>query len=295
MATVSVLCARVRIEEKLLLQALAEAGVPAALVPPEANPLDLSPSPAGPFAGDSGNGLEAGLILDRCQDRTIGAAVIAHQLAHGVTVHGAGLAATGSRLDVAIALSQTGVRRPATMLAPSEKAGIAALEQLGYPATLMPLRYGKPGLTLLDRDSAEAVLEHRDTLGGVSGAMTMLQAAAPSRAALTGVLVVGGQAVAVRQEAGMIDPAAIELAERAADAIGATIAGIELFDNGHELVIWDIAPVPEFRLYEPLSGLSIYSSIAALIAGKQAFESAQSIQVAGGLKREVADDVVLSA
>ena len=295
MATVSVLCARVRIEDKLLLQALAEAGVPAAPVPPEANPLDLSPSPAGPFAADAADGLDAGLLLDRCQDRTIGAAVVAHQLAHGVTVHGAGLAATGTRLDVAVALNRAGVPRPAGMLAPSEQAGIAALDQLGYPATLLPLRYGKPGLPILDRDSAEAVLEHRDTLGGVSGAMTMLQAGCPSRATLSGVVVVGGQAVAIRQEAGLVDSAALEIAERAAEAIGATIAGIELFNNGSEWVVWDIVPVPELRAYEALPDQSIYGAIADLVTGKSAFGSANALHVAAGLKREVAGGVVLSA
>jgi [lysine-biosynthesis-protein LysW]---L-2-aminoadipate ligase len=295
MVTVSVLCARVRIEEKLLIQALVEAGVSAAPVPPEGNPLDLNPSPSGPFSDQTENGREAGLVLDRCQDRTIGAAVVALHEMQGARVFSAGLAATGSRLDVMMALTKAGLPLPKTMLAPSEGAGLLALDQLGYPATLMPLRYGKPGLPILDRDSAEAVLEHRDTLGGVSGAMTLLQAGVYPASARTSVIVVKGSVVGIRSENVDIDLSSLEIAESAAVALRASIVGIDLVSTDRGWAIWDVNAVPELRQFESLGGRSIYGSIVDAIVRDRSTVMANAMAGPAVLAREVADGIVLSA
>ena len=157
MATgVSVLCARVKVEEKWLIQALAKAGVPARPLPPTGAPLPIGPVPSGPLAAGAVSGVAAehlsettGVIVDRCADRTVAAAVIPALRAMGRRVIDAGLAATGNRLEIASALAAAGVPRPATLLATSEdswtgRGGGARLP--GYAPAARSRRTGDPVL-----------------------------------------------------------------------------------------------------------------------------------------------------
>ncbi len=54
--TVGILCARVRMEEKWMIEALVAAGRPARQLPPTPSPLPLGPSPLQPFAAVAVNG-----------------------------------------------------------------------------------------------------------------------------------------------------------------------------------------------------------------------------------------------
>ncbi len=164
MATVGVLCARGRVEENALMAALAEAGIVSALFPPADEPLPvgpMSPSPTGrPFPVPQ-------IVVDRHPTRQIARAVLATCGALGVPALCAGIAATGDRLDVASALAAHGLPRPLTALCTSEDAALEAVAAMGLPATLLPLDLKSTPIALLDRDAAEAVLEHRAVLGGV--------------------------------------------------------------------------------------------------------------------------------
>src|SRR5262249_35290397 len=155
---IGVLCARMRMEEKLLLQALAGAGVPARLLPPADAPLPIGPVPPGPpVVAATGGETPARIIVDRCPNRTVAASILPLRRASRTTVRDAGLAATGTRADVAAALAAAGVPRPTTMLVASESAGLVALDAIGYPATYLPLTPATAEIALLDRDTAEAV------------------------------------------------------------------------------------------------------------------------------------------
>ncbi|HEX2281647.1 MAG TPA: hypothetical protein VHG52_07785, partial [Thermomicrobiales bacterium] len=168
MATVGVLCARGRVEENALMAALAEAGIVSALFPPADEPLPvgpMSPSPTGrPFPVPQ-------IVVDRHPTRQIARAVLATCAALDVPVLCAGIAATGDRLDVASTLVAHGLPRPLTALCTSEDAGIEAVAAMGLPATLLPLELKSAPIALLDRDAAEAVLEHRAVLGGIEGSL----------------------------------------------------------------------------------------------------------------------------
>ena len=76
---VSVLCARVRMEEKWLIESLAQAGVPARQLPPSASPLPVGPVPAEPLATQvvGGDAAEVSrVIIDRCADRIVAGAIV---------------------------------------------------------------------------------------------------------------------------------------------------------------------------------------------------------------------------
>ncbi|HYO29788.1 MAG TPA: hypothetical protein VER37_04335, partial [Thermomicrobiales bacterium] len=157
MATVGVLCGRMRVEEKLLVAALAEAGVVAEPVVPTGLPLPPSRHPLPPAPAFAG-GPQTDLLIDRFPERAAGAALIAASRATGSATIDAGLAATGDRLTVATALASAGVPRPNTHFAWSAEAALAAVASLGYPATLLPLAYRSAATPLHDIDAAEAVI-----------------------------------------------------------------------------------------------------------------------------------------
>ena len=224
MATVGVLCARGRIEENALMAALAQAGIVSALFPPADEPLPvgpMSPSPTGrPFPVPQ-------IVVDRHPTRQIARAVLATCGALGVPVLCAGIAATGDRLDVASALAAHDLPRPLTALCTSEDAGIEAVTAMGLPATLLPLDLKSAPIALLDRDAAEAVLEHRAVLGGVEGSLGLIQAGSPGTENLANVIVVDGAASALETMTDTPVPdQALRLAEHAARALNAELVAI---------------------------------------------------------------------
>jgi hypothetical protein len=73
MATVGVLCARGRVEEKALMAALAEAGIVSALFPPAVEPLPVGPLPVWP---DGRPFPVPQLVVDRHPNRQIARAVL---------------------------------------------------------------------------------------------------------------------------------------------------------------------------------------------------------------------------
>jgi [lysine-biosynthesis-protein LysW]--L-2-aminoadipate ligase len=300
-AAIGVLSTRVRLEEKQILAALAEAGVPAGPLAPAACPFPISPLPipSGPAALDGAAGLLSGtdpttdcaagveVIVDRLIERTLAAALLPLWQSQGKVVLGGGLAATGNRAVVAAALTAAGLPRPETFLAPTEEAALAALDQMVYPATLLPLGGGAP-ITLWDRDSAEAILEHRSVLGGAADAVVLVQTGAPAAAERALVHVVGGTAVAAEDAGRLLTtaPAAVGLVEAAARALGAGIVGVEIAQTAQGLVVWDVQPVPDFRLALPLNGQSVAAAVAALaaahLAARPAFKRAVRVQVHAG-------------
>jgi [lysine-biosynthesis-protein LysW]--L-2-aminoadipate ligase len=263
MATVGVLCARGRVEENALMAALAETGIVSALFPPADEPLPVGPmshSPTGrPFPVPQ-------IVLDRHPTRQIARAVIATCGALGVPVLCAGIAATGDRLDVASALAGHDLPRPLTALCTSEEAGIEAVAAMGLPATLLPLELKSAPIALLDRDAAEAVLEHRAVLGGVEGSLGLIQAGSPSTEDLVNVIVVDGAAAAVETRTGTAVPdQAMRLAEYAAGALNADLVAIVIALRSGGPVIWDARPVPDFRDVMPIGNLTVAQSIAQAV------------------------------
>lgn len=266
MTTVGVLCARVRVEEKQLLAALAEAGVVPAPLAPAAVPLPVGPlPPCPPGAGFTLGAPAADLIVDRCQDRAVAAVILRVARTLGVPTIDAGIAAAGDRLAVAAALAAAGIPQPDTRLACNAEAAVAALAEFGYPCTLVPLRLGAATVTLPDPDTAEAVIEHRSVLGSAAEALSLIQAGAVDQGERWSVVVVDGRAVGAAPTAdGTPIPAAgLSLAEEAARVLGAGLIGVTVARVGGTLGVWDVEPVPDYRHAAPVGRVSVAAAVAA--------------------------------
>jgi [lysine-biosynthesis-protein LysW]---L-2-aminoadipate ligase len=308
-AAIGVVCARVRVEEKQIIAALTDAGAVAMPVPPAPSPLPPSPTPPAAVSGIAADyDMESfavdeqapvSLLIDRCQNRAIAETVLPIWRAQGLAVLDAGLAATGTRLQVVQALASAGLPRPATLLACTEETALAAVGRLGYPATLLPLTPGSATAPLYDRDTAEAVVEHRVVLGDAHEAISLIQAGVPRESQRLTVHVVGGQAVAVDETTGEIHPEALRLAERAALALDAAIIAVEVVNSPAGPVVWDVQPIAEFRRARALGDVSLAEAIARLALPRVAGLASDVVQTSlagldaalGGREWEVRDGV----
>jgi len=270
-AAIGVVCARVRVEEKQLIAALTDAGAVAMPLPPAPRPLPPSPTPpsaasgiAADFDVAADDAAPVALLIDRCPNRAIAEAVLPIWRAQGMAVLDAGLAATGTRLQVVQALAAAGLPRPATLLVCSEETALEAVERLGYPATLLPLTPGSATAPLYDRDTAEAVIEHRVVLGDAREAISLVQAGVPDEAQRFAVHVVDGQAVAIDGRDGAVPADVLALAERAALALEAAIIAVEVVTTPSGSVVWDVQPIAEFRRARSLGEVTLAEAIARL-------------------------------
>lgn len=265
---VCVLCARVRVEEKQIISALGDAGAVAMPAPPAGLPLPPVPASRevaalGAHTAENASDVTLpGVFIDRIGNRSVASPLLKILRSAGVEVIDAGLAATGTRLEVATALAKAGLPRPATLVAFSEASGIEAAAQVGFPATLLPVRPGSTTAWLLDEDTADAVIEHRVVLGTEDEAIVLIQQGVQPQADVSRVHVVDGNAIAYDDAAP--DETMQDLACRAAEAIGADVAAVEIACVNGECVVWDILPVADFRASTLLGEQTMGQAIAAL-------------------------------
>jgi [lysine-biosynthesis-protein LysW]--L-2-aminoadipate ligase len=165
---VGILCSRIRVEEKLLFAAFEELGI---------SPIRLDEremiARVGEFAP------EVDVVLERSISTSAG--LVAAQLLENANIHVINSYATAStcadKIRTTLALSQLGVPQPITEIAMSAESALAAIEQMGYPVVLKPAigSWGRLLARVNDRDAAEAILEHKETLGGVNHQIYYIQ------------------------------------------------------------------------------------------------------------------------
>ena len=157
----AILTSRIRVEERLLIDALRQRAIAFDIVDDGELLLDLS------YPDKQWREYDA--ILCRSMSQSRGLAVL-HVLEHwGVRVYNsAAVTATcNDKLLTTLALLRAGIPTPHTMLAFDSQVAMKGMDMLSYPVVLKPTSgsWGRLLARINDRDAAEAVLEHRETLG----------------------------------------------------------------------------------------------------------------------------------
>ena len=156
---VAMLLSRVRVEEKLLLEAFHERGIDVERIDDREVVFDLH--------GNDWRRFD--VVLERCinHSRALFALRILNDL--GVaTVNSYPVALTcGNKLETTSALIRHGVPTPRCKIAFTPESALRAIEELGYPVVLKPAvgSWGRLLSKVNDRDAAEAILEHKEILG----------------------------------------------------------------------------------------------------------------------------------
>lgn len=158
---IGILCSRVRVEEKLLFEAFEALGVPAVRL----DEREIAAT-VGQYAPD------VDILLERSVSTSAG--LVAVQLFEAAGIPTINSYATASicadKIRTSLALAGAGVPQPRTEVALSPEAALEAIERVGYPVVLKPATgsWGRLLARIHDRDAAEAIIEHKEVLGGVA-------------------------------------------------------------------------------------------------------------------------------
>lgn len=160
MATLRILFTRLRLEEKLLLEAANRLNIPCELQ----NVSDVWYG-AAPFCPKDD------VVLARCVSHNQNEAVAQILEAQGIRVVNSAsvMALCGNKLSTTIALEKAGIPQPRFRVAFSQEAALEAVEDIGYPAVCKPISgsWGRLLAKVNDREAAEAVFEHKSMLGAI--------------------------------------------------------------------------------------------------------------------------------
>lgn len=268
MATaIGVLTARVRVEEKLVITALERVGVCTMSIPPAALPLPPNPTLHDVqkyVAAASGVDSVAPLVMiDRISNRAVGRMINRLLRQAGVTLIDGGVASRRNRLQVASVWEAAAVPRPASLAAFSESTALTAANQLGYPVTMFPMLHSSAPVSLIDSDTADAVIEHRVVLGTDEEEIVLMQAGAAVDVTEWYRLHVAGFSAIAFDGDSRPPSEAIAVAEMAAKAIDAGSVAIDVACIDGHWVAWDAAPLADFRKATLLGETSVEDAIAA--------------------------------
>lgn len=277
---IGMLCSRIRVEEKLLLQEFERHGVTVERIDDEQLIFDLNELQARP---QTARERFPDVIIERSLHH--GRALYALKVLNDAgipTVNTYQVALTcGDKFLTTQALLRNGVPSPRCMLAFTPESALQAIETLGYPVVLKPVigSWGRLVSKINDREAAEAVLEHRDTLGNYQHAIFYIQEYIHKpKGRDIRAFVVGDECIAAiyrtsehwitntaRGGAASNCPISPELADiclGAAQAVGGGVVAIDLFeDDDGRLLVNEVNYTMEFRNSITTTGVNIPAKI----------------------------------
>jgi len=278
-----ILTSRIRVEEKLLLNALERRGV-------EFNVID-----DGELLLELGRPDECwqqyDAVLCRSLSQSRGQALLYVLESWGVPVfNSAAVTATcNDKLLTTLALFRAGVPTPRTIVAFTPETALQAVEELGYPAVLKPVTgsWGRLLARINDRDAAEAVLEHQETLGSYQHHIHYVQEHVAKPGRDIRAFVAGDRTICAiyRTSAHWVTntargavasncPVTAELDElcvRAATSVGGGILAVDLFEDPQRgLLVNEINATMEFRNSIEPTGIDIPGAMLDYILARVA-------------------------
>ncbi len=256
---IGILYSRIRVEEKLIVQAMEARSLAYELIDIRKAVFDLRrPQPWRRFD----------LILDRCVSHS--QALTALQILDGWGIpcvnNSRVTRVCGDKLATSLALTAAGVPTPDVRLALTPQAALEAIEELGYPVVLKPPvgSWGRLLAKINDRQAAEAVLEHKATLGSYQHSIFYIQPYVDKPGRDIRTFVVGGETIAAiarisdhwitntaqggRVENYPITPQIDRLSRAAARAVGGAVVAVDLLETAAgELLVNEVNHTMEFR------------------------------------------------
>ncbi len=278
---VALLVTHIRAEEKLILAAFNKRDIsPDIILDRELNfditrgAEQLAPSGRAWSAYD--------LVFERCVSTSRGMYALAILNSWGIRSFNTyeTAAICSDKLRTSIALAQHGVPQPHTRLAFTPKSALSAIEDVEYPAVLKPVTgsWGRLLARVHNRDSAEAILEHRQTLGDYNHHIYYVQEYVDKPGRDIRAFVVGERTIAAiyRESNHWITntargglatncPVTVTLNDiclRAGRAVGGGILAVDLLEDARgDYVVNEINHTMEFRNSSEPTGVDIAQEV----------------------------------
>lgn len=287
---VGILYSRIRVEEKLLVQELERRSVDFDMIDVRRAVFDLQ-------AREQWRQYD--VILERCMSHSRALAALQILGSWGIPcVNNAQVAAIcGDKLETNLSLLRSGVPVPPARIAFTPESALAAIESLGYPAVLKPAvgSWGRLLAKVNDREAAEAILEHKATLGSYHHSIFYVQKYIdkPDRDLRT--FVIGDETICgiIRSSAHWITNTAREgqaevcpitpeidaLSRAAAQAVGGGVVAVDLLETpAGNLLVNEVNYTMEFRNSITPTGVDIPARMIDYVLEIGDCETPQNLQ-----------------
>jgi [lysine-biosynthesis-protein LysW]--L-2-aminoadipate ligase len=240
---VGILYSRIRRDEKLLLSELRERDHDVEKIDVRKLRLSISEPPE-QFE-------DVDILVDRCMatSRSLYATQFAE--AYGIPVVNSAETAEicANKVKNSLALERAGVPTPATEVAFTKDAALEIVEDFGYPCVLKPVigSWGRLMAKIDSRSAAEAIFEHKETLGHYEHKIFYIQEFVEKPDRDIRVLALDGEPVAAMVRSSdhwltnaakgaetdtfELDDEARDLVERASEAVGGGLLGVDLMET----------------------------------------------------------------
>jgi [lysine-biosynthesis-protein LysW]--L-2-aminoadipate ligase len=192
----------------------------------------------------------------------------------------------GDKVKTSVALAEAGVPQPALRVAFTEESALAAIEAMGYPVVLKPVvgSWGRLLAKVNDRDAAEALLEHKFTLGSYQHGIVYIQQFVEKRGRDIRAFVVGDECIAAiyrtsphwitnTARGGVatncpVTPELAELTVRSARAVGGGVVALDVFETDRGLIVNEVNDTMEFKNSVAPTGVDIPARIVDFVLAR---------------------------
>jgi [lysine-biosynthesis-protein LysW]--L-2-aminoadipate ligase len=271
----AVLASRVRLEEKLIFEALERHNIPYDQLDERQLGMELT----GERSGYT-------VVINRSVSNSRGLYAARLFEAHGATVINSSrvVETCGDKVLTNLALLRAGVPTPRTLVALTPEAALRMLDQIGYPAVLKPITgsWGRLLAKVNDREAAEAVLEHKQVLGSPAHSVIYIQEYIEKpgrdiRAIVVGETVVGAMYrysdhwITNTARGATVAPCRltdelVELSLRAARAVGGGAVAVDVLERpDRSLVVGEINHTMEFHGIIAATGVDVAEALVQYV------------------------------
>ena len=263
----------IRAEEKLLLKALESRGIDFDMIDDRKLLFEIS---TGKQFDDKINHYD--VIFERCVNHARALYSLRILNDRGLkTINTAQVADNcGNKIVMTSALSAYDVPSPRTMIAYTPESALQAIDELGYPVVLKPAigSWGRLLSKVNDREAAEAILEHKQTLGNYQHSIFYIQEYINKPMRDIRAFVVGDETICAIYRSSPhwitntargggasncpVTPELNDLCVRAAKAMGGGVVAIDVLeDPDRGLLINEVNYTMEFRNSSEPTGVNI--------------------------------------
>lgn len=256
---IGILVSRIRAEEKLIVSALESRGIDFELIDVRKVSFEIS---------QVEDWRQYDVILDRCVSQSAALAAMQILTAWGIPCVNSPevIQLCSNKLETSAALNRDQIPIPRTSVAFTPEAAINAMERFGFPVVLKPVvgSWGRLLAKVNDRDAAEAILEHKSTLGSYQHSIFYIQEYIDKPQRDIRTFVMGDQVVAGiyrysphwitntarqgRVEVMVPDEQLCELSLRAARAVGGGVVAVDFLETSDRgFLVNEINHCMEFR------------------------------------------------
>ena len=269
---IGILSSRIRVEEKLILQELDRRAISYDLIDTRQVIFDLSDR----------SWRRYDLILERCVSHS--QAMAALRILNNLDIPCVNpyrvAEICGDKMNTTLELIRAGVPTPRCEVAFTPESALEAIERIGYPVVLKPAvgSWGRLLARINDRDAAEALLEHKATLGSYHHSIYYIQEYIKKPDRDIRSFVVGNETICAILRSSShwitntarggkatncpISPRIHELSQAAARAVGGGILAIDILETPDgELMVNEVNYTMEFRNSIEPTGVNIPAKI----------------------------------